>query len=92
MQNKRSDDEQSNISEQQDKDVETNDIDCRDNCKNMTMKSIRGALCRCFKMARCIDIIASESFIHANNIFKSVQNANKEVGLGVIKRTLSLSG
>ena len=51
----------------------------------MTMKSIRGVLCRYFKTMRCIDLIANESFINANNIFQSVQNANKEVGLGVIK-------
>ena len=80
---KRTDEEDDSLNLQEDQDP--NEVDCRDNYKNTTMKSIRGALWRYFKTTRSIDIISSENFIRANNVFQSVRNANKEVGLGVIK-------
>lgn len=52
--------------------------------KNSSMKAIRGALARHFKETRSIDIIASEKFIRANEVFKGVQQINKAKGLGTI--------
>ena len=59
--------------------------DAKDNYKNTTMKSMRGALNHHFKATQSLDIISNERFIQANGMFKSVQNVNKEIGLGSIK-------
>lgn len=52
--------------------------------KNTTLKAIRGALARYFKEKRSIDIISSEKFLRANEIFQGVQTINKQFGKGNI--------
>ena len=53
-----------------------------DTYKHSTQKSIRAALCRHFKKTRCIDIINSENFIQANEMFDGVKRVSKEKGYG----------
>lgn len=64
--------------------VEDDDEDTSRLYKNTTLKAIRGALARYFKETLSIDIISSEPFIRANQIFEGVQKINKEKGKGNI--------
>lgn len=64
--------------------AENDDDDPERLYKNTTLKAIRGALARHFKETRSIDIISSEKFIRANQIFEGVQKINKEFGTGNI--------
>ena len=53
--------------------------------KNSSLKSARAALNRHFKAERGLDIIASESFIKANEIFQAVTKKGKVDGRGEIQ-------
>ena len=65
--------------------AEMKDNDPKNNYKNTTMKSVRGALNQHFKKTHGLDIISNEKFIHANGMFENIQNINKDIGLGLIK-------
>ena len=59
--------------------------------KNTTLKSICSALVWYFKQIRSIDIIKNENFIHANEVFRGIQQINKSEGFGEIKSIPSMT-
>ena len=61
------------------------DDDNSDTYKNSTLKSTRAGLCRYFKKTRSIDIINSDRFIQANDMFDGVKRCAKEKGYAVVE-------
>lgn len=62
--------------------TELRKVDGQGEYKTSTLKCIRAALNRYYKDTRCIDIIANESFIRSNQMFKGVTCKAKEEGRG----------